>query len=462
KAMMNGRVLYRDIFDQRGPLLYFLYGLAYLISNTSFIGVYIFEVIFFSIFLYYSFKILSLYLDKDYALIAIPLLAAAVLNLKSFSHGGSPEEFCLPMVAMSLFTLLNYFKNEYPDPISTRQLLLNGFIAGCVLWIKFSFLGFWFGWMVSILIGILINKQVNKAIKVSQLFILGMIAATLPWLIYFWLNHSIGEWINSYFVVNLTRYSQTNSLLSVLQSTVLGLLRHLAQDPIIIGFLFFGIIVFVSFKRFFETGLSRFGILSCFSFLSLSVFGGGRNFVYYLMIFSPFLVFLFTVLFTHIYEKFGLINNRKSFLIIIFISFITSILYLVQFNHNTYMLGINKDELVQYKFASIINQKEDSSLLNYGTLDLGFYTTTGVIPRTRFFQNQNINYAEFPLVLDEQNRYIKEGLIDYVIIALPVENCDEELDIPHLYENYRLIESAIQKYEGVDACYLLFERNISR
>lgn len=126
------------------------------------------------------------------------------------------------------------------------------------------------------------------------------------------------------------------------------------------------------------------------------------------------------------------------------------------------MLEIDKKELVQFKYASIINQKEDASLLNYGTLDLGFYTITGIIPQIRFFQNQNINYAEFPLVLDEQNRYIKEGLIDYVIIALPVENCDEELDIPHLYENYQLVESAIQTYEGVDACYLLFERNISR
>lgn len=38
--MMNGKVLYRDIYEQKGPLLYVVYGLAWLISHDSFIGAY--------------------------------------------------------------------------------------------------------------------------------------------------------------------------------------------------------------------------------------------------------------------------------------------------------------------------------------------------------------------------------------------------------------------------------------
>ena len=41
KAMMNGMVPYRDLFDQKGILLYFLYGIGYLISHTTFLGVFI-------------------------------------------------------------------------------------------------------------------------------------------------------------------------------------------------------------------------------------------------------------------------------------------------------------------------------------------------------------------------------------------------------------------------------------
>mgnify|MGYP000054928960 FL=1 len=37
KAMMNGKVLYKDIYEQKGPVLYFIHGIAYLISKTSFL-----------------------------------------------------------------------------------------------------------------------------------------------------------------------------------------------------------------------------------------------------------------------------------------------------------------------------------------------------------------------------------------------------------------------------------------
>ena len=41
KAMFSGKVVYRDIYEQKGILLYFLYGLCYLVSNKTFLGVYI-------------------------------------------------------------------------------------------------------------------------------------------------------------------------------------------------------------------------------------------------------------------------------------------------------------------------------------------------------------------------------------------------------------------------------------
>ena len=39
KAMMNGQVLYRDVFDHKGPLLYLVYGVGWLLHRTGFWGV---------------------------------------------------------------------------------------------------------------------------------------------------------------------------------------------------------------------------------------------------------------------------------------------------------------------------------------------------------------------------------------------------------------------------------------
>lgn len=56
--------------------------------------------------------------------------------------------------------------------------------------------------------------------------------------------------------------------------------------------------------------------------------------------------------------------------------------------NNTYMLRYDKSDLPQYRFAEIIVQKEDATLLNYGFLDE---------------------------MIEVQNEYIQEGRVDYVV-----------------------------------------------
>ena len=53
KGMFNGKVPYKDLFEQKGPLLYFIYGIGYLISHDTFLGVYLLEVISYTIFGYF-------------------------------------------------------------------------------------------------------------------------------------------------------------------------------------------------------------------------------------------------------------------------------------------------------------------------------------------------------------------------------------------------------------------------
>jgi hypothetical protein len=378
--------------------------------------------------------------------------------MESFTHGGSPEELCLPLVAIGLYHLLAYLKNIYPKPMPYRWVLINGIIAGCVLWIKFSLLGFWFGWMLSVFIILLINNGFVRATKAAIVFLSGMLIATVPWVVYFGLNHSITEWINSYFMINLTSYSTSTSVFSTIKSVIIGVLYSLRFNPFGFGLLYFGLIVALIYKNLFDEIIPKLSLMACFAFLAMSVYGGGRLYIYYMLIFSPFLVFGFIVIFNIIYEKFGVIKSKKKILIIVLATFVTTFSYTLAFHHNTYMLEIEKGDLVQYKFASIINQTEDPTLLNYGVLDLGFYTAADIVPNVRFFQNQSIPYSKFPIVMDEQNRYIKERLIDYVVMQIPVSIYDEEVDVPCLNENYQLIEKKIQSNESKDFYYLLFKK----
>lgn len=458
KGMMNGKIIYRDLFVPKGPLWYFLFGLAYLISNTSFLGVFILEVVSFSVFLYFSFKLVSLFLDFEYALISLPLITVSILNHKSFTHGGSPEELSLPLLTISLFFLINYFNNIYPKAMPKQWIFISGIFAGCVLWMKFSLLGFWFGWMASIVIILFINKQYLCGIKSSGIFISGMLLTTMPWIIYFGFNNAIYEWIDTYFIINLFNYSEATTLFSSIRYTLVFMLTHLGMNPLFAAHLILGLFIFLTSKKYIPKFIGRLSLFFCLFFLALSVYGGGRGYIYYFLIFTPFIIFGYVVLFTIFFEKFGEIKSEKLFMLILLVVIGTTLAYTRIFNHNVYMLEINQEELVQFKFAEIINQTEDATLLNYGALDGGFYTTTGIVPNIRFFISSNISYLSFPLLIDEQNRYIKEGIVDYVVVRVPVIYYDEDFRVPHIEENYTLVTKEIQKFEDVEFYYLLYKK----
>lgn len=122
-------------------------------------------------------------------------------------------------------------------------------------------------------------------------------------------------------------------------------------------------------------------------------------------------------------------------------------------SNNFKYINAKKEDLVQFQFAEIINQKHKATILNYGFLDGGFYTVTGITPNVKYFQNQNISHDEYPIIMDEQQRYIKEKMMDFVILKLL--NTDESLTIPYLYENYDKIES--RYVEEVNCHYMLFK-----
>lgn len=112
---------------------------------------------------------------------------------------------------------------------------------------------------------------------------------------------------------------------------------------------------------------------------------------------------------------------------------------------NTYLLNYDRSDLPQYEFAKIISKSENATLLNYGFLDGGFYTTTGIIPNCRFFCNLNIELDE---IMQTQNRFIKEDKVDFVVTR------DAELES----EQYRCVAFSTFYFEGVDRKYFLYQR----
>ena len=102
KGMVHGLVPYRDLFEQKGPLLYLIHGLAYLIDHTGFFGVFVFEAANWSVVLYFTLKIARLFVRSEYAAFIALAFTGLTLSSTHFETGDSAEEFCFAFILVAL------------------------------------------------------------------------------------------------------------------------------------------------------------------------------------------------------------------------------------------------------------------------------------------------------------------------------------------------------------------------
>lgn len=449
KGMANGLIIYRDLFEQKGPILYLIHAISYMISNNTFLGVFIFEIISFTVFLYFINKILISYCRKIHVLWSTPLVSYMILSSYVFIAGDSAEEFCLPLFAISLYNILNYYKNTYPNKMPTKQVILNGVIAGCVLWIKYNLLGFWLGFAGFLCIGLLINKKVKDAFLTGFYFLLGMLITSIPWILYFGANHALYDMIDVYFLVNISSYSVQTSILNRLITALKDAWMYAKNLWMFSLITFTGYFYILKSKNVIP---NLYGKIALTITILLSVIGVyyGANHIYYFLILMSFIIFgvigiakLIEKLLTYQKIKLMALTTPLYIILVIILTCKTS----SNFNFHK----VKKEELVQYQFAEIIQKQPNATLLNYGFLDGGFYTVSNVIPNIKYFHKPNISYEKYPKIMDEQNRYIKEKVVDFVVLKLG--NKEDSYNIEYLYENYQSIKTV----EDGNNYYMLFQ-----
>lgn len=475
KGMMNGLVPYRDLFEQKGPLLYFLHGIAWLISHDTWIGVYFLESLFLGIFLWYYWKIWNLYGIRRWSMVWMPFLAVLVTVAPSFASGDNVEEYCMTLMAISLYDYLRYLK-EYPNnkgAMKPHILLINGTLAGCVLWMKYTMLGFWFVWMATVFFCQMFQKRWKVAFLDCVWFLAGMLGiATIPWVIYFGIHGAIGDWLYAYFYCNIFAYSADSvSVLERIQFTweviVDAMENYLGLTVCIVA----GYIYLLTVPGKLPHWFSKISLLVLLALTFLGMYGGGVSMSYYYLFAYGFgglgmipLAHGLDVLIRRL-ER-GKIAARSIALCAMMVTLsvvcvMGGVAY--KYSRNTYCMAYEKEQLPQYQFAQIIQETENASLLNYGFLDGGFYMAADILPSTKFFCRLNLRDSDFPEMRREQSRLIEEAEVDYVVFRVNPKIKAEDIKDGNVWENYTCVAQADQEYKkpgyGGAFQYYLFKKN---
>lgn len=327
------------------------------------------------------------------------------------------------------------------------ECFLIGLTSACVLWIKFNLLGFYLGWFCVLSIGFIRSGNAKKLLKMIFFIAVGVLVTSLPILIYFGANHALGDLWTVYFYNNLFGYSnisESRAFATLTNNLLTGIRRTFKTNKLPLIITLFGGLTLLKKK-----GKTDFCfLLMTFMGTFLGVYIGGRSFKYYSFIFSAFVplgvaaaaefIRNFNTEYLHLHIP-NVIYRCRS----IFVSILCAI-FLFSMCENTYLLQYKKSDMPQYQFAEIIGQVENATLLNYGFLDGGFYTTAGIIPNCKYFCKLNIELDE---MVEAQDRYVEQGLVDFVVTR------DEELKS----DQYMVVATSSMYLENKTRVYYLYK-----
>lgn len=453
KSVLDGDVLYRDIYDQKGPLLFFIHTLAALISRENFYGVYVLQIINFAVILNYVGKISDLFLDSQYNRLVTSITGLVIVTAFCYSRGDNAEEFCMPFLVIALYHMLTYL-NSNKEELSYKTMFLQGFFASCILWIKFTLLGFYIGWVLVIGITIWRRKSFFACFKAALIFLGGMIVGSIPYFLYFLANGSVGEFLYSYFYTNIFMYSsQVTAVEKIMYFFTQDIMWNFVFTPLIL----WGMIYFLRSKKISMTREAKIGLFTTILLTYFFVFIGGTRYRYYLLILGAFVVFGVIAVVKMLERVLAVLYTKKKAILPIYIA-LYAVILLTASNCLTFLYK-TKEEYVQVKFAEIINQVENPTLLNYNFLDGGFYLMADTpLPDTKYFCRQNIPRENFPEMYDEQEDIIRNATVDFVIVRYgrkrPLEDFAE---CKELFSNYKQV---CVEHEGIDDYYYVLYQKV--
>ena len=205
KGITEGKNLYTELFDHKGPMIFFINALGF--SLGGHLGIWGLQCLFglVSLFLlYYTGKMLRR--TESYTSLwecLLIFIAGYAVFFYTFQRGNLTEEYSLPFISCALFLLVKYALHTEKDPL--HPPVYSVLYGICLAYLAFLRLNN----SVTICAGILavaiylIYKKEYQNLLWNLLFgIMGILLIAVPVLVYFHQNNSLEEMIYATFLHN--------------------------------------------------------------------------------------------------------------------------------------------------------------------------------------------------------------------------------------------------------------------
>lgn len=426
RSMAAGKILYKDLFDHKGPLLHFINFPLSFLNHQSYLGVFVLEIIVCFFWLVFALKIVSLYIKLDRTcFIAVLPLAMLTYSVNAFHYGGSTEEFALPLLTLGLYIGLKSVKEKRLP--SLKDAFIAGIASGCLFWMKFTLTGFYIGFILFVIIRCIMTRKPMAILKLGGLFIAGVIAVTLPVLSYFVFTGSLSYLYESYFYFNVFVYSgDTIPISGRIPYSLILMFIQLGNNHVLLFFLSLGFIYLFSARNKTATAFVLISYISTY----MCLYSGEKPMFYYTYGLACFSVIGWVILIPLIKNTVERISAAPAKAVIAALAVAAFCTAAFSASDSALTIFRKRTEFPQYIFAKTVRESGDPSVLNYRCLDSGFYNAADTVPVCRFFYQVN-NPGDFTKAVDEPAGLVSRREVRFVVTKFPYDLSNE---------GYRLIE----------------------
>lgn len=199
RAILNGKVMYIDYFDNKGCLLYFIHALGLWLGGDF--ALMWMQVVSLTVTLFIWDKMLALYRTEKERVIG--LCIALVLLLCFYGAGDQTQEWCLPYISYPLLMYFRAYKSK--TEIRPQQMVFIGLCFGIITFIQINNACAFLGFIVWMWIQYLIKKDFRKLLTSIGCFMAGWLVVAVLCLLYFYSKagwHGVYEMVYAQFLSN--------------------------------------------------------------------------------------------------------------------------------------------------------------------------------------------------------------------------------------------------------------------
>lgn len=206
KEMTNGKMVYRDLFDHKGPVLFLLFSLFFRLGGIT--GIWILQCLMLAATITLCMKCAMTITSNRFPGMCVTVATVWGLNY-FFWEDFSIEEMALPFMFGSLYIFLIYFRSE-DRKIGRYQIVLLGIFMGAVFGLRPNMIALWAAFAFAVFIETLCRKKYGELISYMVFFLAGFAGTLL--LIGLWLliNGALSAWWRDGFLFNFAYAGDTD------------------------------------------------------------------------------------------------------------------------------------------------------------------------------------------------------------------------------------------------------------